>query len=293
MKIQKTEASGMSCCGSAMSVLRCLSIFIVLLSGTFPVNPAEACDFYVYRALPFDGTEMQGCVSRRQVKAAYQRKIRLGSTEDDAYRFLFVQGEPRKIMNCSDYIKALKNGGTPRSNFDIAMGSFFISGCGALAAMEGSVTPKKTYIHGSNFPVTDKMPALLLHGLVGEVEEELEKASNEGRTLGNYAAITGREADHGHKTLQVVWEDLETAFNLVAEGDFNRDGYNDLLLFVSTHSRTGTLRAYEYLLLSMRERNQKMYDVYSSDKGCLYGNGGYVCSPKYRWNPLPKRDAND
>jgi hypothetical protein len=263
-----------------------------LLCGLCPLGAYGGCDYYLYQPLQFADGKVQGCVRKHELESAFGRKVEIGTDNksNDGYEFLWDGGERRKVENCNDYIKAKQRGGTAGTTFEISMESFFIHTCGALAGLKSSSVPKKDFVDVKTYPALEKFPVFLLPYLSGDQEAELLAASNAGKNLKEYAISKEIEINRKEKSFGVIWDDMERSFDLVAEGDFTGDGYASLLVFTVSHSRTGTLRAYEYILLTMRDNNQKMYDVRSEDEGCLYEKGQYVCSPEQRWSALQKEE---
>jgi hypothetical protein len=262
------------------------TILACLLCGFCPRGAHAACDYYLYKPLQFADGKVQGCVGRDGLESAFRRKVKIGTDQDDGYEFL--SGE--RVMNCGDYVKAKKKGLEANSTFDKSMESFFIGTCGALAGMRGSIVPKKDYVDIKTYPALEKFPVFLLPAYSGDEEAELLAASNGGKNLKDYSLSKKIEIKKTDKNLafEGIYDDMARSFELVAKGDFNGDGYADLLVFTASYSRTGTFRAYEYILLTIRDNSQKMYDVRSGDEGCLYEKGSYLCSPEHKWSPLQK-----
>jgi len=267
------------------------TILACLLCGLYPRGAHAGCDYYLYKPLQFADGKVQGCVSKKEVAAAFGRKVKIGTDQDDGYEFL--SGE--RVMNCSDYIKAKNKGLEAKSTFDKSMESFFIGTCGALAGLRGSLVPKKDYVDIKTYPALEKLPVFLLPAYSGDEEAELLAASNQGKNLKEYTLSKKIEINKMDKNLafEVIYDDMARSFELVAKGDFNRDGYADLLVFTASYSRTGTFRAYKYILLTIRDNSQEMYDVRSGDEGCLYEKGSYACSSEHRWSAFQKASKEE
>jgi hypothetical protein len=107
-----------------------------------------------------------------------------------------------------------------------------------------------------------------------------------GKSLKDYLVSKKIKIKVKDKSINVIWDDYERSFDLFATGDFTGDGDASLLLFTASYSRTGTYRYCQSILLTMRDYNQKMYDVHLENEGCLYEKGKYVCSPEQKWSVL-------
>jgi hypothetical protein len=270
--------------------------FTFLLCNFLPLIAYGDCDYYLYKPVKFTDGILQGCVRKNEVQSALGRKVKIGTNDDRDYDYFLIRGredeESRRVENCNDYIKAKEKGRTASSNADMATESFFISACVPLTALNRSIVPKKDFLDVKNYPLLEKFPVFLLPDLSPEVQTKLLAESNRGKSLKDYLVskkikIKIKEKD---KSINVIWDGYERYFDLVATGDFTGNGYVSMLLFIASYSRTGTYRYYQSILLTMRDYNQKMYDVHLENEGCLYEKGTYECSPEQKWSVIQQKE---
>lgn len=269
-------------------------VLAFLLCDFLPLAAYGDCDYYLYKPVQFTDGIMQGCVSKNELESAFGRKVKIGTNDDSVYdNFLswsLEEEESRRVENCNDYINAKEKGRAANSTFDKAMESFFISACVPLTALKRSIVPKKDFLDVKNYPLLEKFPVFLLPDLSPEAQTRLLSESNRGKSLKDYSFSKKIKIEVKDKSINVIWDDYERSFDLVATGDFTGDGYASLLLFTASYSRTGTYRYYQSILLTMRDYNQKMYDVHLENEGCLYEKGKYVCSPEQKWSVLQQKE---
>lgn len=238
-------------------------IFVVVLWGMLTSQSYGACDYYLYQPLIFEVGKIEGCINKKDLDSLLNRKVQSGSSDSDAYEFLSKgdKGDERiRVENCNQYIEAKTRGFTAYTTFDMTMESFFIKTCTVLAGLKKSSPPKKDYMNIKSYPELDKFPAFLLPVAI---QSEANELMSEGRTFRDYvkSGDIKIKINKPEKWFSVIYGDMDKDFALIAKSDFNHDGYADMLIFTASHSLSGSWRAYGYILISAREKGQKMYDV--------------------------------
>jgi hypothetical protein len=235
-------------------------IFIVVLFGLLTSQSYGECDYYLYQPLIFENGAIKGCINKKALDGLLNRKVQMGSSESDAYEFLSKGDERIRVESCNQYIEAKAGGFTAYTTSDMTMESFFIKTCTVLAGLKKSSPPKKDYMNIQSYPELEKFPAFLLPVAI---QSEADELMSEGRTFRDYVKSGDIKVkiNKSEKWFSVIYGDMGKDFALIAKSDFTNDGYADMLIFTASHSLSGSWRAYRDILISAREKGQKMYDV--------------------------------
>jgi hypothetical protein len=87
-----------------MSRLDPIIVLAFLLCGLSPSGAHAGWDYYLYQPMIFADGKVQGCVVRDELESVFRRKVKIGTDQDDGYKFLSSE----RVMNCSDYVQQLR-----------------------------------------------------------------------------------------------------------------------------------------------------------------------------------------
>jgi len=246
---------------------------------------------------------IQGCVSKEQLTALLNTNISNPKIDDSAFYFLSGKDEKRiKIKNCNEYIAAIKNGMTAKTEVDTTNEIAFHKTCGVLSALSGSIPYKHDYIKDRNHLSEGALSVIFLHApeefgipyktLLTEGEKEMNFDEYLKSPEGKFKLIE-KKFDTPVRLYLETWyggsEEDESGFwlelHIIAKGDFNKDGYADYLIYFHKVANRGKWFEPGFALLSSKDQSQKLYEVYSRDFTCVYKNKKYVCSNPDKFLP--------
>jgi hypothetical protein len=174
-------------------------------------------------------------------------------------------GRPEKISveDCKQYLAAIEEKYAPVSTFDITQESFFKDRCTPLRFLQIARPSRTSHVGAIRL---DKDPLAVLPASMNiEMEgpsDEQKAAIAKGQPLGAYSPalkVTRKDAT------SVVFVDpeahVESRVDIIAWGDFDHDGLEDLLLFQSTHSLEGSFRAYTLVVVTRKGANEPLLEI--------------------------------
>lgn len=172
---------------------------------------------------------------------------------------LTKQVEPVKYVNdknqtaiastCNDYFTLTKMGYSPADNTEIAKESFYKKTCEPLVTISNAQPAKISFIRNFSLKQDYKMlPAsIIFPSLSGE------ETPYDLKTV--YPDVQVLKASNTSATLISRNADMESNVSILAFGDFNKDGYDDMLIFVAHHLVGGTYHSYDTYLLTRKSEN--------------------------------------
>ncbi len=280
-----------------------LNLCTVLPALSAPQN--RNCDFTIEMPLEFADETIDSCISRADIKRLMNKKVRVGSSYEDAYKFLWSDTGRVRVETCGEYLEAIRQGASSSGNtFDISMQSFFIYTCGILSALQSAEKANKSFLPDDKLNDLGTLPVVLLLG----DKDELIKKSNAGSTIADYlenyiASISESTSesleliDYGIaksdtiELRELTPEDMEAGawemyIRSIARADFNKDGIEDILVWVTYHSVRGSGRDYTLTLLTRTSKTQKIFEVLAEYLKCQYKDSKYECSSEFGWSPF-------
>ena len=209
-------------------------------TGTSPSNPS------ITATIDFTTTTLSGPVSKDQLASCWTTKLKIGSSENDAYEFLTLStnGQDKRIRveTCQQYTNAIHQGAFAFTTFDMTMQGWFQRAAGTLQFIE-SATP-------STHPLPDSflshLPVSLLGWHGSDAEAQIKQDTRKGITLKDYAR-SGKVKNLKRERHQIRFQTEGQDFGIeeLARGDVDGDGFEDALVFVTWHYREGSGRGYE------------------------------------------------
>jgi hypothetical protein len=161
--------------------------------------------------------------------------------------------------NCPQYLEYKSQGYEPNTNADIAMEGFFKLSCDPIQWLSQAKPSKKSFVKNYSFSkksLKELPPSLGGLGGDSSYKEKLEKALSQGKSWSGF--------DPSMKVKKVSSDQLEIAnkgeriiFQILASGDFNDDGLEDLMLFIATYAVGGTYHAYETAIVTRKEGERR------------------------------------
>ncbi len=211
------------------------------------LSPIEFVDFCVI-----------GPVSKQGVDHLLSERVKIGSSDADAYDFLVSgEGQEQKRVRAetvAEYLKARKSGAYAYNTFDLAMDSFFERTASALVFLQRAESAKTNYLNGMSllnlsvsfvyFPEQDGIDRIAHDVKTGLRLRDYARS----HTIWNVKLISLNEITF---TTGLLDYDVE----LIACGDYDYDGFEDGLLFVIYHYHEGSGLGYNTYLISKTNPN--------------------------------------
>jgi hypothetical protein len=163
----------------------------------------------------------------------------------------FRKGDQRlKARNCADLIAYRKSGFTPVSDRDAGIAQSLIVDCLAVKALYRATVPRESFLRAFHLDrsALDLLPPNLAPVISDEDRQKAQSAAAKGMSWKQFdssatASVLG-------ESLAVLSDDTRTTVKIYGRGDFNADGFDDLLVRVDTAAMHGTYRTSRLLLLT-------------------------------------------
>ena len=168
----------------------------------------------------------------------------------------------RSVTTCLDYEKATADGFGPQTTFDIAMASFFVDRCVPLRFLIDAGGSDTTYVDRLRLDVDPlgTLPATLHLNMERPSEAELQ-AIAKGQRLKAFdptLVVTAKSATKvtfGHPKVDT------STVEIIAWGDADRDGVEDVLVSQSHHALEGSFQSFRHFVLTRKGAKEPLMTV--------------------------------
>lgn len=171
--------------------------------------------------------------------------------------------EQREVKTCAEYFKAVDEGLHAENTLDGEYeGSLLRKRCGPLWFLRNAWPSRKSYVQSYRFDVPAPLALLPANLDVEESESatiDRDEAGAQGRTLAQFhpgLVVKKKEAT------SLTWDDpkgsREATVDIVAWGDIDHDGLEDVLLFQWSRPKVrsmGSYYGYKHLILTRKKEN--------------------------------------
>jgi hypothetical protein len=185
----------------------------------------------------------------RAVLEAALKKPPIGLAPDDALDNHDKQGRNHPIRTCDAYAAALKAGWSAENNAQMMTEGFFIRGCDLVRLVLSAKPSRVSYL--ADLKLDASALAVLPPSIddFNENSDAVTKAEKAGRSLKQFnPALKVADADPGKFAVQD--ETSRYVLEIVAYGDFDGDGVEDVLLFQGSYAVGGSMHAYSPVILT-------------------------------------------
>ena len=158
----------------------------------------------------------------------------------------------RRVFTCSQYILAIGEGFFASSSYDEAMESFFSERCYVLRDLRRARPAKRSYVLREKWSpkALSELPPLLQVG-DGSLMEKVDKARAARQSWQSFdPSLKVQNRGHDHLFLYVEDESDEYSLQILATGDFNGDGVEDIAVSGSVRAKQGTYHGNFYYILT-------------------------------------------
>lgn len=165
-------------------------------------------------------------------------------------------------FNCKEYFNSTEKGFYPKTNYDVEMDGWFNQICSPLKYLKNVSPSRISYLE--NFKLSDAplktLPLTLGLYLSGDEEERVDTAFAKGMTWEDFSPEMKAEIKSPN-LIELIGDDSLTVITLLAWGDFNGDGTEDILLNVSHSIPSGTYHDYNHVILTRLGENGKLVQM--------------------------------
>ena len=181
------------------------------------------------------------------------------------FHFVKTRTDEKNVTNncnCREYLGLSEKGFHAESSYSIAMESWFKSTCYPLQYLEKALPSRISHLKNfrlANEPL-ENLPLTLDLILSGDDERAAKAALEKGMTWRDFAPDAKVEVTNPNEIL-IKREDSETKLTLLAWGDFNHDGVEDILLGVGHSVPSGTYSHYGHAILTRLEKGGKLVQI--------------------------------
>ncbi len=198
---------------------------------------------------PVRWTTAVGPSSRRSLEAGFERPVKKPREQR-----IFTRSNPsREICTCPDYLRARRDGWSDSANnFERATESFFKDRCDVITLVLAAEPSRVSYVESFTLDGTalDVLPPSLSWAVSNDEVEEAEAAERRGLSWRQYKPGL-KVLESSRDALGVDEDGARIDLETKAFGDFDGDGVEDVLLFVSYRAvEEGTMRYYTPVLLT-------------------------------------------
>jgi len=287
--------------------------FVALMVVLLPYRLHAKCDFFLYepivfanktirvgdvKILPIDNV-VGGCLSKNKLSGLSDIIIYDRKPGDRTVHYFMSgeDGEKIRTRTCGEYLAAMKKGMTTKTERDERLVVSFRRVCGTLNTLSNSATFKHDHIDKRKNLSPEALPVILLSASTpvggGEPYEKLFADSEAEVNFTDYMnkeesilKVIEKIKDNPERTYFETWygdsdEDgngFWFELEIIAKGDFNKDGYADFLVHAVKIANKGAWYNSDFILLTSKDRSNKLYDVYGNGFSCTYKDKKYVCS---------------
>lgn len=229
------------------------------LMATLAPRPADAAGACLSMPLRFADTSAEGCPDRARIDGLMEAKLAIGAPDPRT-------GEPegvtltnpnddadkRTVQTCSDYVRARQAGWFAMTQKDMNAEGFMRVACGTLLALRDSAKTDSSRFESDNVgPKTlSLLPVSVLSGLSPDIEDRLAQLEADGMNVGalvGMGEVLTRSSGDGQ--LELAFANTASTYGEVARGDFNGDGWQDVLVYARHEAVNGTMRWYDLFAL--------------------------------------------
>ena len=180
------------------------------------------------------------------------------------YEFLGTNfNDPRiQVETAREFLAALHQGYAPQTTAEISTASWFYTATAQLLFMD-KAAPAKAALLGKQ--ALKQMPVSILNWFEGDEREKLERDSAKGVTLQDCTTSYARRRIQHLKikdgTMTFSDDGCDYAVKELARGDFDQDGFEDVLVVVATYYQGGSGRGYAFYIASKTDPRQKVLSL--------------------------------
>jgi hypothetical protein len=229
---------------------------------TKPTNDAAVVErdpvFPVSGTLTFEGKLVRGSIRKSELDALLARRVALAGAPSEAeYGLDFSLAEGHfPVFSCQEWVQVRAQGlSSDLNTLERDMESSFVETCSVLFALRGATPAKESFIAKPRVGVSslNLLPPSVLGFSWEEREAEVDKLTARGVKVSDLVA--SRRVKVLSKTdisVALAFDFVETRLTELSRADFDGDGVEDIFAAVANYAIGGTMRYFDYLILTRR-----------------------------------------
>jgi hypothetical protein len=180
---------------------------------------------------------------------------------------LFRNGSPRAVLTCESYLQARDEGFESFNPSDWPQETLFKFQCKTLQWMGRARAARSSGVSDYEFSERslDELPSCMGMPEDSETENRMQEAMVKGLSLRRFDP-TAQISKNSEYSLSIKDSKETMTLELLAWADFNGDGPEDLLIFVSDSALKENYREYYHVVLT-RSPGQDLFRVIKDDSG--------------------------
>jgi hypothetical protein len=204
----------------------------------------------IKKPLVFLNESFEGSISKDKIDRLLKLKVSMGNinTSEQYYFLTSKEGKRISASTSTEYLEAKRKGAYPKTTADISMDSWFRHVTGTLKfASECKPSIQRQWKND----ILEILPVTLLNWVGSDEREKLEKDSANGINLKLYMS-RGNINKWKPKPNELSFSHNGVAYNIeiLATGDHDNDGNEDLLAMAGYHYEGGSGRGYQLYIIS-------------------------------------------
>ena len=195
-------------------------------------------------------------IAKTEIENLCDLPIRFGENNHiDSLTLTNRKDETVKVRTCREYELALEQGYFAYTTFDIKMSTWFRHQCGLLKALQTAITPQYSFISTPRVGVVNLqlIPISFFPWIGDEVENVELGATYQDKVKAGELMVK----EVSQNSLRIEDEGMGQNLVEVVKSDFNRDGFEDILLFEYCYATHGTLGYGGVRILTRKSANGK------------------------------------
>lgn len=230
-----------------------ITIFLTCLFINFPAKAEPPHSTEIFGSLDFQDKKITGSVKKNDFKNLEDLNVYTGSSSGKGLELSDKEYDDVKriVYNCHEYMSLKAKGWYALSPKDRAIESWFIKTCPVINLLKKSQNSKNSNFSTVEYELNKlNLSADLVQDIYMEpcsIDQSVEDCLTSNK--GNYKL---------HEN-QIILEtkDATTTYSLTAKGDFNNDGWEDILLNYRNSFKENNFRSYGNICLEWKEGQEK------------------------------------
>jgi hypothetical protein len=166
-----------------------------------------------------------------------------------AKRLQLTKGKTvRDVGNCDEYLNAVNAGFHPAANYDAKVSGEFVHECFALRDLQYARAATSTSEYHWTEASLANLPPVLVPGAqqIIDAAEQAERRGESWKQFDQAVRVTKLSADQ----LRAEDSDYVYSLEIIARGDFNGDGVEDVAVYGTAQGKHSTWAHAEYFIFS-------------------------------------------
>lgn len=163
---------------------------------------------------------------------------------------------PVTVKTCVEYLKLTREGYFPANNHEIAASSWLISACYPLRFLQTAIPAQQSYLR--SFDLVKNYQQLPADVVFPDLESESQP---QGDLATAYPDAKLKLRDNNSIELIESKIGMRAIVTLLAWGDYNHDGYDEMLIEVANYATDGSFHSYQMYVVAKTNSTAKITEI--------------------------------